>query len=208
MARRAGVDIRMQSEVTSKTIASEKPEILVVATGARPFIPKYLPGWNNDMVTDYDALSHGTAKPGRSVVVIGGQWLGMSVAEALAERGSEVTVINATDAIAQDLEYMAQQTLNARLNRSNQIKLRLNTNVERIEDGQLALQTGGEIQKLTGIDQVVFAIEREMDRSLIDAMALDAKKGVGPECYTIGDCVWPREPYDTIFEANSLARKL
>ncbi len=206
MARRAGVDFRLETSVTPELVTAEAPDVLIVATGSRPFIPKYLPGWDNDMVTDYDALVAGRAKPGSAVAVIGGQWLGMSVAEMLAEAGAEVTVVEATDAIAQDLEYMAQQVLNARLGQSNQISIRTNTNVERICDGEIVLQSGGKTETMSGIDQVVFAIERTMDKSLDEALVESNVAETVKEYYVVGDCVWPREPYDNVMEGYQVSR--
>ena len=117
-----------------------------------------------------------------------------------------MNLIEATDAIAQDLGYMAQQVLNARLGRSNQISIRTNTNVERIGDGEIVLQSGGSNETLSGIDQVVFAIERTMDKSLDEALVENNVAETVKEYFVIGDCVWPREPYDNVMEGYQVAR--
>ncbi len=208
MAQRSGATIYTRHTVSPDDVAAAEPDVLILATGTRPFIPEYLPGWDKPHVTDYEALTRGRVKPGTSVAVIGGQWLGMAVAQSLAEAGSEVTVIEATGAIAQDLEYMAQQVMNARLAASDQITIRLNTNVERIEDGQIVVQSAGETETLTGIDQVVFAIERTMERDLEHALAESGALDEVPEVYTIGDCVWPREPYDSVLDGFEVARTI
>ena len=208
MARRSGVTIYLRHTVTPDDIAEAKPDVLILATGTRPFIPEYLPGWDLPHVTDYEVITRGRVSPGKAVAVIGGQWLGMAVAQFLADAEAQVTVIEATDAIAQDLEYMAQQTMNARLATSNQIALRLNTNVERIEADSLTLQSGGTMQTLSGIDQVVFAIERTMERDLENALAESGALGNIAEVHTIGDCVWPREPFDAVMDGYTVASAL
>ena len=208
MARRAGATIHLRHTVSPDDVAEIAPDALILATGTRPFIPEYLPGWDLAHVTDYEALSRGRVKPGKSAAVIGGQWLGMAVAQFLADAGSQVTVIEPTGAIAQDLEFMAQQTMNARLAKSDQISVRLNTNVERIGPDLLVLQSGGEIENLSGFDQVVFAIERTMERDLEDALAESGVlKEVG-ETHAIGDCVWPREPYDAVMDGFTVGSLL
>ncbi|MEM6461072.1 MAG: NAD(P)/FAD-dependent oxidoreductase [Pseudomonadota bacterium] len=208
MARRSGATIYLRHTVSPDDIAEAEPDVLILATGTRPFIPKYLPGWDSAHVTDYEALTRGRVKAGNSVAVIGGQWLGMAVAQALLEAGAEVTVIEATDAIAQDLEYMAQQVMNARLSKSNQISIRLNTNVERIEQDRLVLQSGGKTEVVQGFDQVVFAIERTMERDLENVLVEIGVLDSVSEVYSIGDCVWPREPYDSILEGFNLANAI
>ena len=208
MARRAGATIHLRHTVSPDDVAEIAPDALILATGTRPFIPEYLPGWDLPHVTDYEAVTRGRVKPGKSAAVIGGQWLGMAVAQFLAEAGSQVTVIEATGAIAQDLEYMAQQTMNARLAESSRISVRLNTNVERIGPDLLVLQSGGGIENLSGIDQVVFAIERTMERDLEYALAESGVlKEVG-ETHAIGDCVWPREPYDAVMDGFTIGSLL
>ena len=208
LARRSGATIYLRHTVSPDDIIEAKPDVLILATGTRPFIPEYLPGWDSAHVTDYEALTRGRVEPGKSVAVIGGQWLGMAVAQSLAEAGAEVTVIEATDAIAQDLEFMAQQVMNARLAKSNQISIRLNTNVERIEPDRLVLQSGGKTEEIEGFDQVVFAIERTMERDLEHVLAETGACDAVSEVYTIGDCVWPREPYDSLLDGFNVAKAI
>ena len=208
LARRSGATIYLRHTVSPDDILQAKPDVLILATGTRPFIPKYLPGWDSAHVTDYEELTRGRVTPGKKVAVIGGQWLGMAVAQYLAAYGAEVTVIEATDAIAQDLEFMAQQTMNARLEKSNQISIRLNTNVERIDEDRLVLQSGGETEELQGFDQVVFAIERTMERDLENVLPESGVEDVVSEIHAIGDCVWPREPYDSLMDGFNVARAL
>ena len=208
MARRAGVNIRMQSECTPDVVTGEKPDVLIAATGSVPFVPKYIPGWDCDIVTDYQAVLFGNEALSGSVVVVGGQWLGMALAETLADRGAQVTVIEATNAIAQDLEYMAQQVMHTRLDNSNQIRIRLETNVEEIYDDSLLLQSKGTIKKLENVEKVVFALERAMDRTLIEELTSTASLDHNMEVHMIGDCVWPQDPYGNILDGNSTGRAI
>ncbi|MEM7442392.1 MAG: NAD(P)/FAD-dependent oxidoreductase [Pseudomonadota bacterium] len=206
MMREAGVRVEMRTTVTTDIIRTERPDVLIVATGAKPFIPKYLPGWDEAIVTDYETLIRENTEVGDSVVVIGGQMLGVSAAEFLAERGASVVVLEATGAIAQDLEFMAQKLLNGRLEKSNQITVRLNTNAERIGEDAVGIQSQGIHETLENIDQVVFAIEREMDRSLLDEITDDLVEDLGVEYHAVGDCVWPQDPYEAMLDGNRVGR--
>ena len=47
MLREAGVSVRMNTEATADLVQAERPDVLIAATGARPFIPKYAPGWGS-----------------------------------------------------------------------------------------------------------------------------------------------------------------
>ncbi len=208
MVEKAGVDVVTGKAITADDVRSEKPDVLIVATGTKPFMPLYVPGIDQDMVTHYDDIIRGRVDVGVSVVVVGGQNLGLTTAEFMAENGAEVTVVEATGALAVDLEYMAQKVLLARVEGDNRITVRLNTNIERIDDDSVVLQAGGETETLDDIDQVVFALERDMDRALIEEVSGGLTEELGIEYHAIGDCVWPREPYDVVLEGSQVARAI
>ena len=81
-----GVDVRKNTEATTAAILEEKPDAVILATGARPLIPK-LPGLESaKAVTAWDVLEEGQAGP--RVAIIGGGVVGCETAEFLAEKGT------------------------------------------------------------------------------------------------------------------------
>ncbi|MEU6031167.1 FAD-dependent oxidoreductase [Streptomyces tauricus] len=113
--RERGIDLRMRTEVTeldvdggrvrSRGLDSGTEEWtsydkLVIATGARPVRPS-LPGIDAPGVHGVQTLDDGQAlidtlsrTEGRRAVVIGAGYIGVEMAEALINRGYEVTVVN------------------------------------------------------------------------------------------------------------------
>ncbi|UPZ28383.1 FAD-dependent oxidoreductase [Streptomyces sp. LRE541] len=113
--RERGIDLRMRTEVTeldvdggrvrSRDLDSGTEEWtsydkLVIATGARPVRPS-LPGIDAPGVHGVQTLDDGQAlidtlsrTEGRRAVVIGAGYIGVEMAEALINRGYEVTVVN------------------------------------------------------------------------------------------------------------------
>ena len=208
LCEQAGVEIVLGKEVDEHLLREKKPAALIAATGTRPFIPKYLPGYNEFFVTNYDDLARGRIAPGFNVVVVGGQQIGMAIAEYLAEAGARVTVVEATGSIAADLEFMAQKTLTARLAKNDLVDIRLNTNVEAIHPDGVLLQSGGKTQTLADIDQVVFALERDMNQDLEEIVSDGLLDELGTEFLAVGDCVWPGEPYDAVLSGYMAAASL
>ena len=206
MCENAGVRVLTGISVDADVIRAENPDVLIVATGTRPFMPGYVPGIDHSLVTSYDDVVRGRVDVGTNVIVVGGQELGLTTAEFLAEHGADVTVVEVTDALATDLEFMAQKMLLARVERSNRIHVRLNTNVEEIREDGVLVQSGGETEMLEGVDQVVFALERDMDRDLIEEITGGLIQDLEVEYHPIGDCVWPGEPYDAVLAGNTIAR--
>ncbi|WP_151480268.1 FAD-dependent oxidoreductase [Streptomyces albicerus] len=113
--RARGIDLRMRTEVTELDVAGGRVrsrdlesgaeawtsyDKLVIATGARPIRPP-LPGIDAPGVHGVQTLDDGQAlldtlsrTAGRRAVVIGAGYIGVEMAEALLNRGYEVTVVN------------------------------------------------------------------------------------------------------------------
>jgi len=109
------IDLRMRTEVTEIDVAGRRVRTravdsgaeawtsydkLVIATGARPIRPD-LPGIDAPGVHGVQTLDDGqalldslAATRGRSAVVVGAGYIGVEMAEALVNRGYEVTVVN------------------------------------------------------------------------------------------------------------------
>lgn len=113
--RERDIDLRMRTEVTEIDIAGARVrsldletgaeewtpyDKLVIATGARPIRPD-LPGADAPGVHGVQTLDDGqalldtlAATEGRRAVVVGAGYIGVEMAEALINRGYEVTVVN------------------------------------------------------------------------------------------------------------------
>ncbi|MPY59557.1 FAD-dependent oxidoreductase [Streptomyces spongiae] len=113
--RERGIDLRLRTEVTEIDVSASRVRArdvesgaeswtsydkLVIATGARPVRPP-LPGVDAPGVHGVQTLDDGqalidtlTATEGRRAVVVGAGYIGVEMAEALINRGYEVTVVN------------------------------------------------------------------------------------------------------------------
>ncbi|MFE4699991.1 FAD-dependent oxidoreductase [Streptomyces sp. NPDC056738] len=113
--RERAIDLRMRTEVTEIDVAGARVrsrdlgtgaeawtsyDRLVIATGARPVRPE-LPGADAPGVHGVQTLDDGQAlldtlarTEGRRAVVVGAGYIGVEMAEALINRGYEVTVVN------------------------------------------------------------------------------------------------------------------
>ncbi|MFF3942158.1 FAD-dependent oxidoreductase [Streptomyces phaeofaciens] len=113
--RARGIDLRLRTEVTEIDVAGRRVrardvdsggeswtsyDSLVVATGARPVRPQ-MSGADAEGVHGVQTLDDGqelldtlTRARGRRAVVVGAGYIGVEMAEALINRGFEVTVVN------------------------------------------------------------------------------------------------------------------
>jgi len=122
-------------------------DTLHVATGARPLRPD-LPGVDHPMVHGVQTLDdaarleaevHG--RDGLRVVVVGGGYIGLEMAEAFVQRGLDVTIVEAGAQVMPSLDADVAAPLVGALEGLG-IDVRLGTALEAVEDG--AVVAGGE----------------------------------------------------------------
>jgi NADPH-dependent 2,4-dienoyl-CoA reductase/sulfur reductase-like enzyme len=158
------IDVRVKHDVRAIDVDARKVEVrdtvrertlqvpfdtLLVATGSRPARPE-VPGGDSDEVhavqTLDDAahlLRHVETIECRRVVVVGGGYIGLEIAEAFLERGAQVTVLEAAPQLMRTLDPdMAGLVVDAM--RRHGIDVRLEVEVTAFEPG-VVHTTGGEV---------------------------------------------------------------
>ena len=174
---KAGVDIRLNTEVNEEMLKELHADAMILATGSTPLILP-IPGLKESgYVTAQDMLL-GRAEVGKKVLIAGGGMVGCEAAEYLAERGHEVTIIEMKDVIAADVvpenrKYMFENF------RRNQVQLLPGAKVGKFYpdgvDYTMADGTGG---SLHGFDNVVLAMGTRKYDPLSEAAAAVAKEVV------------------------------
>src|SRR5208337_4939690 len=82
-----GVELRTGVEVSAGLVQKEKPDVVVVATGAAPFKPPIAAVEAPNVHQAWDVLK-GNARTGADVVVVGGGSVGLETAISLATEGT------------------------------------------------------------------------------------------------------------------------
>jgi len=202
--RKSGVKLNMGKEVSLENVKADDPDVVIVATGAVPFKPA-IPGIDNPMVASgFDILSD-KVKAGKKVLVIGGKRQGITIAEFLAEKGSEIIIVEPSSVLGADMGFVRQMVITNRVSEDPSITVRLRTSVERIGDGEVVLQHEGNFEILTDIDSIAVAWQTAPVDVLAEEIAVDGKVS---EVYTIGDAVLPRDASDAIYEGAIIGRKI
>jgi 2,4-dienoyl-CoA reductase (NADPH2) len=112
-----GIDVHLGVQVTDEVIAQERPDVVVVATGAAPLVPP-IPGIEAPHVHDAQRLLRGevTVAVGARVVVIGGSATGCETAELLTASGAHVTIVEMRGGIGRGIEAITRRRLVRELN--------------------------------------------------------------------------------------------
>ncbi len=199
---RSPVEFHLGTEVTAERVARERPDEVIVATGAAPVRPP-IPGL--DTVRSLSGVEFFARCPvvDGPVLVIGGGLVGMEAAELLAERGLEVTVVELLDDIARDMEPITRKLLLRRLE-TLPVTVHTGTAVREIApDGVFLETTDGRRIDLPPVETVIYSVGTRAENALTDAIG-----GLGIPVHVVGDAVEPNQIIGAVESAWELARSL
>ena len=152
--RTPNLELRLNTEVTEKLIAQEKPDTLIVACGSEPVIPP-IPGIDNPISHHITDLYKKHLSVGKKVVIIGGGLAGCEEGLDLAWKGHDVSIIEMRDGLAKDAPYIHWRHLLEKL--EDAVTSYCNAKVLSIEDSGVKMvdETGKEM--LLEADTVLIA---------------------------------------------------
>lgn len=195
------VEVNLNTDANLKLVKSLKPDVVVLATGATPLIPR-MPGVELDnVVTAFDILT-GQAEVGHKVVIIGGGSIGCETAEFLSEKGNEVTVVEMLPELAVDIGFRDRLRLLFRIT-SRQMAVLTNTKCNGIRKDGVTVITKENKEQFIKADTVVLAVGTEQDTSLLSLL-----KRNGFEVHLVGDCLHLRKIVGAISDGFKLGLEL
>ncbi len=224
--RESGVDIRLGQAADADWVRRLSPEVLVVATGARPARPPLSGIEDRRVVQAWDVLA-GRVAVGCQVVVVGGNAVGLETALYLAALGTlspdhlrflmihgaedletltsllksglkAVTVVEMTRKAGQDIGLSTRWTVMAELRRLG-VQVMTGTRAVAIaEQGLLVEKEDG--QAILPADSIVLAAGSEAVNDLAEALANEIES-----IHVIGDAKAPRNALTAIHEGFDTA---
>ena len=200
------VKVKLGTEVTPDTVAAEKPDAVVLATGSVP-APCTIPLCDGAEVVDVRQVLRGEVEVGKRVVLIDevGFHDATSTAEFLADGGKEVEMVTPALYGGQDLGPTLDLEMWHRRARSKGIVITPNVVVREISGSTVTVfnHYSGQEWRIEGVDTVVRAAPAQADDALYFAL-----KGRVKELYRVGDCVAPRRVGQAILEGHLVGRSL
>ena len=193
-----GIDLRLNTEVTSEYAAQTGADVIIAALGAIPAVPG-IPGINGANVLAAQDAYTSLDKVGQNVVILGAGLVGVELALHLINEGRNVTVVEQMGRISDGGNFLHMLGLNVEI-KKRKLQIEFNTKVKEITASGVVCETENETKTLSA-DTVVYATGQT---SLSDkALALQF---CAPEFYMIGDCLRPRNITDATSEAFTAAR--
>ncbi len=188
--KKAGVEIRLDTELTPQQAAAEKADVVMVAIGAKQIVPP-IPGIDSSKVTDLHALHQSPPALGQKIVILGGGLVGCESAIYLDSLGKDVTIVEMKEDWAADSYFMHKNAMNMYI-RDSRIKIHVQTTAKEVTDqGLLCTTPDGEL--LLPADNILLAAGMRPDRA-----AADAFYNTAPRVFQIGDCIKPGRVLEAI----------
>lgn len=192
----AGVEVRRNTRVDRALVEAERPDVVIVATGAKPYRPPYEEAGELQVVDAWQVL-RGEVQLGRSVLVTDwrADWIAPGIAERLVRDGHQVHLaVNGTHA-GESLPLYVRDHLAGELHRLG-ITITPYARLYGVDDSTVYLQhtASGEPMLVENIDTLVLCQGHQPVDELADEIADLA------EVRRIGDCLAPRTAEEAIYE--------
>jgi len=223
------VAVHTRTEATLLQVEKEKPDAVIVATGAEPLMPEIKGLPRPQVVLAWDVLL-GKVDTGKEVTVIGGGAVGLETALFLARKGTinsetlhfllfnqaesvetlhslitgglkKVTVVEMLKKLGQDIGTSTRWTILQDLSRLGVRTIPRATAKEITAEGVIIEREGKE-EFIRG-DTVVIATGARPANALYELL-----KDRGREVYLIGDAKSPRRALEAVAEGLSVAREI
>jgi 2,4-dienoyl-CoA reductase-like NADH-dependent reductase (Old Yellow Enzyme family)/thioredoxin reductase len=199
--RTLGASLELGRRFTEDMLDQQKPDAVIVATGARPQLPDWK-GLTESRAVSVDDVLSDVSRVGHKVLIAGGGGSGAETADFLSEMGKEVTVVEMLENIASDLVNHMQHYLGQRL-KEKRVTILTSTRVLELGEGYAMVEDASGVRRLNGFDTIVLAMGSTPNDGLYRRL-----EGRVSELYLIGDAVKPREIVDALYEAEEAAIKI
>ena len=196
-----GVEVHMNTEVTREMALSGGYDTVIIATGSTPKVFKL--GDDDKVYTAADVLN-GVKDPSSQTVIVGGGLVGLELALDLAEKGKDVTVVEAMDKLlaVNGPICSANKEMLLELIPFKGVKTVCGAKVTGYKDGKLTYEKGGETVFLPA-DSVILAVGYREEKSLYEQLQFEV-----PDIYLLGDAKNVSNIMYAIWDAFEVANHL
>jgi pyruvate/2-oxoglutarate dehydrogenase complex dihydrolipoamide dehydrogenase (E3) component len=201
----AGVEIRLNTAVDAALIDDERPDAVIIATGATPY------ACDAEITADAPAVEawqvlRGEVEIGNSVVIADWRcdWIGVGVAEKLAMDGCHVRLAVCGTHAGQNLQMYVRDHYAGRLHKLGVEVIPYARLYGADEDSAyFHHMANGDPIVCEGVDTLVLAQGHQPATALEESL-----RGRDLEMHLVGDCASPRTAEEAIYEGLLVAREV
>ena len=182
LCEEAGVDIRLNTEVTKEYADQIAADVMILAVGSEPMLPP-IPGLDSEHVVLINDYHHHQDQITDNVIVLGGGLAGCEAAIHFAREGKKVRLIEMNAELSPDANVRHRPLLMAEIEKSGIQVYRQHKALEVISDGVVCEDSSGQQVLIPG-SSVICALGQRSRRAVVDELWNSA-----PLVSQIGDCV-------------------
>jgi 2,4-dienoyl-CoA reductase-like NADH-dependent reductase (Old Yellow Enzyme family)/thioredoxin reductase len=201
----AGVQVRKGARVDRAAVLAASPDVVLIATGAKPYRPAF-PQEGALQIVDAWQVLRGQATIGHSVVVIDWRcdWIGIGIAEHLAQQGRTVRLAVSGTAAGDALPLYVRDTSAAGLHKLG-VKVLPYMRLYGSDSDSVYLQhvSSGEAVVIDQVDTLVLCT----GHTPVDELS-DALQDLDLDVHVIGDAASPRTAEEAIYEGLKVAAEI
>jgi 2,4-dienoyl-CoA reductase-like NADH-dependent reductase (Old Yellow Enzyme family) len=211
---KVNLGVELNDKNIDEVLAKEKPEVAVIATGARAAREGIagashapIPGWERDNVYTYEDVILGTARLGEKVLILDdfSDRVAPGVAELIAEQGKKVEIITGRSSITEP-NLMVWSDAAFMLPKLDELGVKITpfTWVKQItEKGATCFYVFSGREYEVEADNIIMVTTKYSNTEMHDLL-----KQRGVECYLIGDARAPRWIWNATHDGYKLGREL
>jgi pyruvate/2-oxoglutarate dehydrogenase complex dihydrolipoamide dehydrogenase (E3) component len=201
----AGVQVHKGSRVDRAMIAAAAPDVVLIATGAVPYRPQF-PSEGGLQIMDAWQVLRGQGTAGQSVVVIDwrADWIGIGIAEHLAQQGRSVRLAVSGVAAGETLPFYVRDDAAGSMHKLG-VKVLTYMRLYGSDADSVYLQhiASGEAVVIDKVDTLVLCTGHTPVDDLSDEL-----QGLDVEVHVIGDAASPRTAEEAVYEGLKVAAEI
>lgn len=177
------IEIKLSTKATRELIEREKPEVLLLAVGAEPIIPKFTASGTSKIVWAGEAEA-GKASIGNKLIIAGAGFTGMELALSLSRQGKKVKLI---DMLPEDQIGLGGTPINLiclkDLLQKEEVEFRCGVKISDITNEGVFIVNSAGNSEIICCDTVVLSFGFRPNYDLINSF-----NGITDDVFAIGDC--------------------
>lgn len=176
------VPVHLNTQVTPELVREKKPDVVILAVGASPVMPKSIPGIDSDKaISGVDALL-GKRKLGEKLAIVGGGQVGCETAVDFAQKGKKVVLVEALPHILSAEFVPTQQKMMLEdMLEDLKVEIRCGWKLVSITQEGAVVESSDGTQETISADDVVLSMGLKPNPSMAEAL-----RGCGAAIYVIG----------------------
>ncbi|MFQ5964852.1 MAG: FAD-dependent oxidoreductase [Candidatus Scalinduaceae bacterium] len=191
------VDVKMECAIDEEYLKDNLPDVLIIATGVK--LKKItVPVSEGREVDGPGVVLFGKKEPGENNVIIGAGFIGSEIAECIAEKGKNATLIEKLPSVAQDMDVVNRTILLRKLDEYG-VQFCLNSKLVEITKAEVIIEDSAGKRVEIKADLVINASGFNPANDFYPKA-----KDLVSEVHLIGDAKIPRNIHDAVHEGYQI----